>query len=395
MKRLLSILLVCISLLTISVSAAESSEYKDVKPTDWYYEAITNLSTNNIITGTDEQTFSPHNTLTKGESIAMLTRTFITSNESNWDDILHASWKYAVDTGLIDKDYYPETELNLPISRYEFAEMLSSALNLRGYMSSPSLYLILDYGEKMPIRFRNAVYNCYIAGLLSGVDSFGTFMGDKTLTRAEAAVAIYRFVEPNSRVDFTGYKNYSKELSTFSTTYDASQINRSYNIALSASVVNEKIVESGAEFSFNSIVGNAGKDNGYKLATVISGGKYTQGYGGGVCQTSTTLFNAALLANMNITERHAHALKSAYVAPGYDATISSGALDLKFVNPYDDSIKIVGAANNGTVTFTIYGNENTVVPEINLNVTSSKGTYTLIRTADGIENYKTSSKYKN
>ena len=117
--------------------------------------------------------------------------------------------------------------------------------------------------------------------------------------------------------------------------------NRNNNISQACSNINGTILEPGEVFSFNEVVGQRTYENGFLTATVIAGGQYEQGLGGGICQVSTTLYNAALMTDLEIVERHSHAWPSDYISPGLDATVDWPALDLKFKNDTDYQIVIV------------------------------------------------------
>ena len=111
-----------------------------------------------------------------------------------------------------------------------------------------------------------------------------------------------------------------------------SRKNRVNNMALAAQRINGVVVAPGEEFSMNKIILDRSKENGYYLAPAIRNGTYEQEYGGGVCQVSSTLFNAVMMADLPVTERHHHSWPMTYVPIGRDATISTGYKDFKFVN---------------------------------------------------------------
>ena len=111
----------------------------------------------------------------------------------------------------------------------------------------------------------------------------------------------------------------------------------------------------GEVFSYNQIVGERTIAAGYKEAGAYAGGKVVQDVGGGICQTSSTLYNAALLANLEIVERSNHQFLTSYVPAGRDATVSWGSIDFKFKNTMTYPIKIVASAKNGVCTMSIYG----------------------------------------
>ena len=144
---------------------------------------------------------------------------------------------------------------------------------------------------------------------------------------------------------------------TFSTTFRSSGANRIHNIMLAASSLNGTTVGVNEIFSFNGIVGNRTEANGYKTSKVILDGNYTEGVGGGVCQVSTTLYNALLLAGF-VPNAVQHSLVSSYVMAGFDAMVSYGAADLTFINDTGHPIYIAAAAHNKTITFNVYGEPN-------------------------------------
>lgn len=116
---------------------------------------------------------------------------------------------------------------------------------------------------------------------------------------------------------------------------------RNVNISQACENINGTVLEPGEVFSFNEVVGQRTIENGFQAATVISGGQYEQDLGGGICQVSGTLYNAALKSNLKIIERHGHAWPSDYIDPGLDATVDWPSTDMKFENDSDDRIIIV------------------------------------------------------
>lgn len=141
----------------------------------------------------------------------------------------------------------------------------------------------------------------------------------------------------------------------FYTSYTTSIQERKNNIKIATKSINATILDVGEEFSFNKIVGPRTEKRGYKTAKIIVGGKFTDGVGGGVCQVSTTLYNAVLLAGLKVTEFHPHSLPVSYVAPSFDAMVNSYTADLKFVNTTQNPIIILATANDNTLTISIYG----------------------------------------
>lgn len=143
-------------------------------------------------------------------------------------------------------------------------------------------------------------------------------------------------------------------LSSFCTDYSSSSASRKHNVELAVKSLDGVVVAPEAEFSFNAIVGERTVQNGYKTAKIIVKGKFEDGVGGGVCQVSTTLYNAVLRAGLSVTEAHPHSLPVSYVEPSFDAMVSTYS-DLKFTNntPYPLTIKC--EADGKRIRFTLYG----------------------------------------
>ena len=145
-------------------------------------------------------------------------------------------------------------------------------------------------------------------------------------------------------------------LSVFSTNYDPAAVNRSYNITVAAGALNNLLIAPGETVSFNRIVGPRSSEAGYRTAPVIIENEFQEGLGGGVCQVSTTLYNAVLLANLEVLERKNHSLPVNYVPVGQDATVVYEAIDFRFRNNTDSYLYIKTSAGDGRVTVKIFGN---------------------------------------
>lgn len=147
-------------------------------------------------------------------------------------------------------------------------------------------------------------------------------------------------------------------IASFSTYYGNSSEERKWNVNLASKSINNYFLNSGAEFSFNSVVGERTEKRGYKQAKIIINGEFTDGIGGGVCQVSTTLYNAVLLAGLKITEYHPHSLSVNYVKPSFDAMVNSGTADLKFVNNTNFPLIINSFANGERLKIVISGKKS-------------------------------------
>ena len=139
------------------------------------------------------------------------------------------------------------------------------------------------------------------------------------------------------------------------TTHTTNNKNRNTNIQLSAAAINGITVLPGEIFSFNGTTGERTAAKGYKEAAAISGGQSKDEIGGGVCQTSSTLFNAVARADLEIIERNPHAWPSSYVEKGFDATVNWPGLDFKFRNNTDYPIFIIAGYSDRKVTVNLYG----------------------------------------
>lgn len=144
-------------------------------------------------------------------------------------------------------------------------------------------------------------------------------------------------------------------LAAFTTDYGGSPGNRKANVGLAASKINGTLLGPGEVFSYNGCVGPRATELGWKMAHQYQDGLVVDGVGGGVCQVSTTLYNAVLLADLKVVSRSNHSMPVAYVRPGRDATVSYGNTDFQFQNSTDGPIFVGAKANGDTLTFRLYG----------------------------------------
>lgn len=159
---------------------------------------------------------------------------------------------------------------------------------------------------------------------------------------------------------------YPDLLSTFTTKYGTSDANRNTNIALAAKSINSVVLMPGETFSYNDLIGECSTKTGYKVATIYLNGELSTGIGGGICQVSTTLYNAVIRANLEIVERRNHSLGVTYVPSGQDAMVSIGTQDFKFKNNRDYPIKVVAYVGTGSITCQVYGLKQDTEYEVKL-----------------------------
>lgn len=154
-------------------------------------------------------------------------------------------------------------------------------------------------------------------------------------------------------------------LASYTTQFNAADYNRSQNIYLAAKNINGTLIRAGSIFSFNKFVGPRLAQNGYKEAPVFIDGELVPDWGGGVCQVSTTLYNAVLLADMGIEERTPHFSPPGYVPLGQDATVADNLLDFKFKNTSATNIYITSEVYGNQITISILGKRSNM-PDIRI-----------------------------
>ena len=168
----------------------------------------------------------------------------------------------------------------------------------------------------------------------------------------------------NPQIDLATLKKNTQRLSRFTSEFEGSSLGseaRVTNITLLAAIVNNTIIEFGQEWSINDVAGprneETAKTVGWAVASGIARGRYEDQVGGGVCQVSSTVYNAAIRAELEITERRHHSWPSSYIPEGMDATISTGGPDLKLVNPYLMPVYLVAYVheNEKKVTVEVFG----------------------------------------
>ena len=164
-----------------------------------------------------------------------------------------------------------------------------------------------------------------------------------------------KFTPPEVGIANLGNDIFVHNLGTFSSTYKESNVNRSINVKLATTKINNVILLPGEEFSYNKIVGERTYANGFREASVYTSSGVVNGLGGGICQVSSTLYNSVLRANLEIVERRNHRYAVSYVPLGTDATVSWGSIDFRFKNNRTYPIKIVASSVNGVCSVSIMG----------------------------------------
>ncbi|SER97035.1 VanW family protein [Lachnobacterium bovis] len=181
------------------------------------------------------------------------------------------------------------------------------------------------------------------------------FMADKWDTSNKEIKLAAKVVEPRgNKKELSKVKDL---LGSYTTNFSSSSAGRAKNVRNGASKINGTILYPGDEFSVYETVSPFTNENGYELAGSYSNGTVVETFGGGICQVSTTLYNAAIRAELDITMRHNHSMIINYVKPSEDAAIAGTSKDMRFVNNTKSPIYIEGVCNGGNITFNIYGKE--------------------------------------
>ena len=164
-----------------------------------------------------------------------------------------------------------------------------------------------------------------------------------------------KFITPEIQTSDLGSEAFPYLITQFSTRYNAGLINRSINLKLASDKINGTVILPGEEFSYNRVVGERTYAAGYKDAAIYSGGEVVDGLGGGICQISSTLYDLAVQANMEITERSNHQFVTSYIEAGKDATVVYGYIDFKFVNTRKYPVRIESSVSGGVAEMKMYG----------------------------------------
>lgn len=194
-----------------------------------------------------------------------------------------------------------------------------------------------------------------------------------------------KYTSPSVTTNMIGTEAFPDLLAKFSTNYNARDTDRTTNLRLAAEKINGTVLMPGETFSYNTVVGERTIAAGYKEAAMYQNGEVVDGLGGGICQISTTLYNAVLYSNLEIVERRNHQFVPSYASAGRDATVVYGSIDFRFKNTRNYPVKILCTVSGGVAKCEIYGlKEN---PDYDVEITSrvTQTTATSIKS----ETYKT------
>ena len=184
------------------------------------------------------------------------------------------------------------------------------------------------------------------------IEEANNILGDQT---ADEYTIPLKVLYPNVTTNMIGSEAFPDLLSSFSTKYSVRATARTTNLKLAASKINGTVLMPGETFSYNKVVGARTIAAGYKEAPIYVSGEVVDGLGGGICQITSTLYNAVVYANLNVVERTNHQFVPSYVTASRDATVVYGSLDFKFKNNRNYPIKINCSVSGGIANFQIFG----------------------------------------
>lgn len=182
----------------------------------------------------------------------------------------------------------------------------------------------------------------------------------------EEYVIDLKITTPEITTNKIGSEAFPDLLSTFSTKYDASNTPRTTNLKLAMNKLNGVVVSPGETFSYNKTLGKRTAEAGYREAGGFAGGRVVQTLAGGICQISSTLYDAVVYANLEIVERHNHMFLAGYVGAGKDATVVYGAYDFKFKNTRKYPIMLKTSIGSGVARIDVFGIKEDVEYEVEI-----------------------------
>ncbi|SCY94792.1 VanW family protein [Alkaliphilus peptidifermentans] len=223
--------------------------------------------------------------------------------------------------------------------------------------------IVLEVKDEVNIKPINAVVKRRNGKFIIEDDVVG-YEIDEFLLKEEIRISIEAFsteyieIPTNvikAQVTTADLNNIQNVLGEFKTSFSANDKGRNTNIALAASQINGVLLMPNDVFSFNNQTGERGEDKGYQKAPVIVNGQLVQGLGGGICQVSTTLYNAVVRSNLEIIQRQNHSLPVAYVPLGHDATVAFGHIDFQFMNNTEYPVYLESYVEGNQIHIGLYG----------------------------------------
>ncbi|MBQ9607926.1 MAG: VanW family protein [Lachnospiraceae bacterium] len=273
------------------------------------------------------------------------------------DDVVNDAYSYGrkgnvlkryKDTKDLESGNAKELDLSFTLGADSYANIENQLLTLDKEASPASIELIDGEFEIQPETVGIDVDVQATADLLKTNLNSVDDISDLTID------VVYNETQPEVTGDVLS--GVTDKLGSFTTTYSGDS-GRMANVENACHFINGTVVMPGEEFDTDATIRPYTEENGYHYAAEYSNGQVVQGLGGGVCQVSTTLYNAVLYAELEVTQRANHSLTVGYVKLAKDAAISGDVKNFKFKNNTDTPIYIAGACEGGEITFAIFGKE--------------------------------------
>lgn len=259
---------------------------------------------------------------------------------------------------------------------------INNPINMTTTLENPKPINIEDIYNNVHSEAKDAYYTespFTVYPSANGIDFAISLDEAKELVSSEASEITIplKILYPKVTTNMIGQEAFPDLLATFSTKYAASNADRTTNLRIASNKINGYVLLPGDTFSYNATLGPRTASAGYKEAAVYENGEVVQGIGGGICQISTTLYNAILFANLEIVELYNHQFVPSYVSAGRDATVVYGIKDFKFKNSRKYPIKITCSVSNGTASFKIWGHKEETEYDVNVyaNITGKTSSY--------------------
>lgn len=275
---------------------------------------------------------------------------------SNYDEVLDYAWSRGR-SGTLETRYRAINQIRTAPERYEVLRTLFDPQMLRAWTDKIAESLTVKpvdaVIERFDVESRQFTFGSSAPGRAVNADELFA-SASKALSAGSASIPV-DIIEVAPEVTPESFEGHFGMITQAVTNASGSSGNRLTNLKLACEAINGYCLNPGETFSYNEVVGQRTKARGYKLATVYQQGEIAEDIGGGVCQVSTTLWNAAMKANCESVERHEHSRPVSYVDRGKDATVNWGTQDMKFKNISDSPMYVIAYVTNKRVYCEIYG----------------------------------------
>ena len=290
----------------------------------------------------------------KGHTVKYPLENFILT--SNFEDIIKLAYEYPNSLNLQDKlqllsgEAPASFELNFTYNEKATWDLVNNLADNNNTSSHDASIVIDTNGNKIINPHQNA-YTLDTATLASDILTLAAKHSSATINLDGY------FLQTPPAITTSHLEAIDTLVASYSTEFTTGTGNAT-NITLASQHINGILLQPGDVFSFNDVLGNTTLEKGYTYAPVIVNAKLVQGVGGGVCQVSSTLYNAVLMLGLTPIERQPHSKPSSYVPLGQDATIDWGNIDFKFKNTFNYPLYIISYTRNGTLYVDLYSNHS-------------------------------------